>query len=85
MTSGSEVMRRQKMDTPWSIYRDFTVVFLLFKFLKQILNQNKIINRTVSFQFFKSNICIIIISLNVVKHYIYIHFDALQSYFFIKT
>ena len=25
MTSGSEVMCRKKVDTPWSIYRDFTV------------------------------------------------------------
>ncbi len=25
MTSGSKIMCRQKVDTPWCIYRDFTV------------------------------------------------------------
>jgi len=25
MTSGSEVISRKKVNTPWSIYRDFTV------------------------------------------------------------
>ncbi len=29
MTRGSEVMCRQKVDTPWSIYRDFTVPFCI--------------------------------------------------------
>ncbi len=27
MTSGSEVMSRKKVNTPWSIYRDFTVFY----------------------------------------------------------
>jgi len=38
MTSGSEVMCRKKVDTPWSIYRDFTVMMnYLFKKTIKIL------------------------------------------------
>ena len=36
----SEVMCRQKVDTPWYIYRDFTVlliVIIIFLFLPQII------------------------------------------------
>jgi len=30
MTSGSEVMCRKKVNTPWSIYRVLTVLFLVY-------------------------------------------------------
>ena len=33
----SEIMCRQKMNTPWSIYRDFTVpILILFDFNQKI-------------------------------------------------
>ena len=38
MTSGSKVMCRKIVDTPWPIYRDFTVHEILFGEVMSFLN-----------------------------------------------
>jgi len=38
MASGSKVMCRKKVDTPWSIYRDFTVHSIVFHQVGRLLD-----------------------------------------------
>ena len=45
MTSSSEVMCRKKVNTPWSIYRDFTVSKSLRIYLNMCLRKRTIFNK----------------------------------------